>query len=236
MSKPDQRIPDDRIAEVLAEAARLHAETHKGYTLADLQQVCSEAQIPAHIVEQAVKNIEEKRSRQQAKRQELQESIHQQVKRGLSTGIALLIPTIALSGLLIFRSQLDPLISGLVARFKPNQQPVIVPSITKHSPQPTPAIAKAVPRSNPEPPKASPKPVMFREDFRNKVKGKTKQEVIQAVGKPDRTNDMQGSEYIGDMSFWYYDNGAKDPASGKMGSVTVKFEDGVVDSVDFSSY
>jgi hypothetical protein len=236
MSNPDQRIPDDTVAKVLAEAARLHAETHKGCSLADLQQICSEAQIPAHIVNQAIKNVEEKRSRQQVKRRELQEYIQQQIKRGLSVGIALLIPAIAVSSLLIFRSQLNPLISGLVDRFKPNQQPATVAHRIEPLPQPNSPVAKVPHADSTQQAKASPKPVMLREDFRSKVEGKTKQEVIQAVGRPDSTNDMQGNEYMRDMSYWHYDDGAQDPASGKVGSVTVRFEDGIVDSVDFSSY
>ena len=116
MSNSDYRIPDEMAAEVLAEAARLYAQTNKGYSFEDLQQACSEAQIPSHIIRQALKNVEEKRSRDRTKRLQEQEYIKQQVKRGLSIGIILLIPAIAVSSIFIFRSVLKPVVSELVSR------------------------------------------------------------------------------------------------------------------------
>ncbi|MBE9159881.1 hypothetical protein IQ265_24045 [Nodosilinea sp. LEGE 06152] len=196
MSDPNSRISDDMVAEVLAEAARLHTEANKGYSIADLEQICLEAQIPPHIVRKAIRSVEEKRSREQAKRQQLSAYIKQQAKRGISVGIVLLIPMIAVSSIFIFRSQVESLVASLVARL--NQQPAVI----------------------------------LREDFRNRVTGKTKQEVIQAVGKPDSTSDSE--EFYGDLSFWHYRN-IKDPASGKVGSASVMFRDGVVDKVDFTT-
>lgn len=122
MTNFDYRIPDDMAAEVLAEATRLHAETSKGYSFADLEQACSEAQIPPHIVRQAIKNVEDKRLREQTKRQQLQEHIKQQVKRGMFAGIAILIPAVAISSIFLFRSQLKPVVSGLVSGFNLHQQ------------------------------------------------------------------------------------------------------------------
>lgn len=38
-------IPEDAVGEILVEAARLQAEANKSYSLADLKQICSEAEI-----------------------------------------------------------------------------------------------------------------------------------------------------------------------------------------------
>ncbi|WP_373530178.1 hypothetical protein [Nostoc sp.] len=122
MSNPDYRIPDDMAVEVLAEAARLYAEASKGFSFADLQQACSEAQIPPHTIRQAIKNVEDKRLREQTKRQQFQEYIKQQVKKGMTTGIAFLIPALAISSIFIFQSQLKPVLSKLLSSFKPDQQ------------------------------------------------------------------------------------------------------------------
>lgn len=234
MSDSDSRIPDDMVAEVLAEAARLHTEANKGYSIADLEQVCLEAQIPPHIVRKAIRSVEEKRLREQAKRQQLSAYIKQQARRGISVGIVLLIPATAVSSLFIFRSQVEPLVANLVARFNQQQskegsnqtsslntntslEPVIIPK---------PKVIILKPKVTPEP------EGVLREDFRNRVKGKTKQEVIQAVGKPDSTSDREA--FYGDLSFWNYGN-IKDPASSKVGSASVMFKDGVVDKVDFTT-
>ena len=122
MSNSDYRIPDDMAVEVLAEAARLYAETSKGYSFTDLQQACSEAQIPPDIINQAIRNVEEKRLREQTKRQQSQEYIKQQVKKGMATGIAFLIPALAISSIFIFQSQLKPVVSKLLSSFKPDQE------------------------------------------------------------------------------------------------------------------
>lgn len=130
-------------------------------------------------------------------------------------GIALLIPAIAVSSIFIFRSQFEPLISGLGSRFNPQQQ---------RSPKASKQISP-VDNGNSQRPN-----VILREDFRNMVMGKTQQEVIRAVGRPDNTNDL------GSLVFWHYDMGAKDPASGKIDDVTVIFQKDVVIEVNFSSY
>lgn len=191
MRYSDSRIPDDMVAEVLAEAARLQTEADKSYSLTDLQQICSEAQIPAHIVREAVRNIEAKRRQKQTKRWHLQ----QHLKRGISVGIMLLIPAIAVSSLFIFRSQFESLASGLVSLFDDSK----------------------------------PK-VMLRDDFRNLVVGKTEQQVIEAVGKPDRITDHKVVQY------WQYKAKIKDPVSENMSPATVLFYNGVVDSVNFNDY
>lgn len=58
-------------------------------------------------------------------------------------------------------------------------------------------------------PKRQPIP---REDLRKKVMGKTKEEVIELFGKPDRTHESDDS--------WLYWNLATDPVSGKTDLMT----------------
>jgi hypothetical protein len=99
MSNLNYRIPDDMAVEVLAEATRLHAEANRGYSFDDLQQACAESQIPSDIVAKAIRNIENKRCQRQAKQQELKAYIIQQSKKGISIGIGLLIPVVAISSM-----------------------------------------------------------------------------------------------------------------------------------------
>ncbi|MBF2066883.1 MAG: hypothetical protein IGS39_21065 [Calothrix sp. C42_A2020_038] len=120
MTNIDNRIADDMAAEVLAEAARLYAQASKSYSFADLQQACAQANIPSHIVTQAIKNIEEKRARERYQRQQQREYINKQVKKGISGGIKLLIPAIAVSSIFIFRAQFEPVVTGLIYAINPN--------------------------------------------------------------------------------------------------------------------
>ncbi|MFP5273500.1 hypothetical protein [Coleofasciculus sp.] len=78
-------IPDDRVGEVLLEAARLQSEANKSYSLADLKQICSEAGIPPHFVEKAVRKIEKKRKKQR------------RIQKYIKKTIRLVIPAIAVS-------------------------------------------------------------------------------------------------------------------------------------------
>lgn len=69
-----------------------------------------------------------------------------------------------------------------------------------------------------------------REQFRALVNGKTEQQVIDALGKPDETQDQDGF-----AKFWYYRNVAVDPVTGKKTAfVQLVFEGGVVTSVNFN--
>lgn len=87
MSDSDSRIPDDMVAEVLAEATRLHTEDNKDYSIAELERVYLEAQIPPHIVRKAIQSVEENQSRKQAKRKQLSAYIKQQAKRAYLWGL-----------------------------------------------------------------------------------------------------------------------------------------------------
>lgn len=67
-----------------------------------------------------------------------------------------------------------------------------------------------------------------REEFRKTVVGKTPDEVIAAVGKPDRTNDFD------DRKSWFYKELTTDPITDKVDkSITVRFKDGRVYEVVF---
>ena len=192
-------IPEDAVGEILVEAVCLQAEANKSYSLADLKKIGSEAGIAPHFVEAAVRKIEEKQGRKQQKRRKLQKQIKKQVKKGISVGIPLVIPAIAVSSLFLFRSQLQPVVSGFISRFD----------------------------SDPK--------VMLRDDFRRAVLGKTKQEVIQAVGRPDSTLDLREISW-NNVSYWDYDDKTLDAASGKASSATVRFENNVVEDIRFSAY
>lgn len=67
-----------------------------------------------------------------------------------------------------------------------------------------------------------------RDEFRALVMGKTKDEVIAAVGKPDKTQEDRTAEY------WYYDKRTYDPVAEKNDNrVQVVFKDGIVTGVNF---
>lgn len=69
-----------------------------------------------------------------------------------------------------------------------------------------------------------------RDQFRTLVNGKTEQQVLDALGKPDDTQDQEG---LGKL--WYYRNVAPDPTTGKKSAqVQLVFEGGAVTSVNFN--
>lgn len=69
-----------------------------------------------------------------------------------------------------------------------------------------------------------------REQFRALVSGKTEQQVLDALGKPDETQDQEG---LGKL--WYYHNAAVDPVTGKKTAIVqLVFEGGAVTSVNFN--
>ena len=57
-----------------------------------------------------------------------------------------------------------------------------------------------------------PRPKMTTGEFERLVLGKKGPEVIEAVGRPQKTQKGEGRE------FWYYDNVATDPITGKAAS------------------
>jgi len=217
-------IPEDKVGEILAEAARLDAEANKRYSLADLKQIASEAGIPPHLVEIAAQNIEEKQERKQHKQHKLKKFIKKQIKKGISVGVPLVIPAIAVSSLFLWRAPLQQVVSGFISRFESDSKPL---------PEPNPKLLS----DNYELESTlnyKPK-VLLQDYFRRAVLGKTKQEVIQAVGRPDRTSDW-GKIGRDNISYWKYDDKTLDAASGKVSSASVEFKNNVVEDVTFSAY
>ena len=69
-----------------------------------------------------------------------------------------------------------------------------------------------------------------REQFRSLVNGRTEQQVLDALGKPDETQDQEG---LGKL--WYYLGVAPDPVTGKKtAQVQIVFEGGEVTMVKFN--
>jgi outer membrane protein assembly factor BamE (lipoprotein component of BamABCDE complex) len=67
----------------------------------------------------------------------------------------------------------------------------------------------------------------LRSDFTEMIMGKTEEEVLDAVGKPDRTSED------GDTRYWHYRKRTKDPVTGTPDSdVQVVFNNGKVVTVD----
>jgi len=72
------------------------------------------------------------------------------------------------------------------------------------------------------------KPLMTRDEFTRSVMGKSADEVIAAVGKPDRTSKSGTSET------WFYDEKTTDSVTGKVDiTAYVNLKDGVVYHVHF---
>jgi hypothetical protein len=73
------------------------------------------------------------------------------------------------------------------------------------------------------------KEIPYREEFRRTVIGKTFDEVIAAIGRPDDTQQLGNF-----AAFWYYRRAARDEVTGKVGSAQLVFEaPGVVKDVNF---
>lgn len=269
MSKQNSRIPDSMVADILGEAARLHAETTKGYSLADLEKICEEAHIPPQLVKKALQNIEEKQFRQNSQRQQLQKYLKAQAKKGIIWGLALGIPVVAISGIALYRSQMGGVITGMAERIQPtdeqsalqeqqastaqqltsltqaiadlqeklvafeksqkvfqDNQKLLQKNLADRQP-PQQQLAEPQSKNQPQPTVALKPGKMLREDFRQRVMGKSEQEVLAAVGRPKETSDL------GTLTFWDYGS-IHDPWSGKEGPATVIFKDGVVYKVRFS--
>ena len=74
---------------------------------------------------------------------------------------------------------------------------------------------------------------MSRDDFRNAVISKSKEEVIDSVGKPDSTSG-DTSTPNGELDVWFYRNRTQDPITGEVDVQTsVMFRNGTADRVSF---
>lgn len=66
-----------------------------------------------------------------------------------------------------------------------------------------------------------------REEFRQAYMGKTKDEILESLGRPDST-----TEYSDKHHSWMYKNAKMDPISGKVDDYTrIEFLDGVVEKI-----
>jgi len=67
-----------------------------------------------------------------------------------------------------------------------------------------------------------------REEFKALVMGKTEKEVIDALGKPDRTSPGEFGTY------WYYEEKTVDPINGKVDRhAQIVFRNGIVEKVSY---
>lgn len=66
-----------------------------------------------------------------------------------------------------------------------------------------------------------------RDEFKKLVIGKTEKEVLELVGKPDKTSEA------GQTKYWHYHDRTIDPITGKADSITqLVFDNGAVSSVN----
>ncbi len=72
------------------------------------------------------------------------------------------------------------------------------------------------------------KELLTRHQFEERIMGKTTDEVLHAVGRPNTTSQEKNVQY------WHYANRTKDPLTGKSDSdAQVVFEDGQVRTVNY---
>ncbi|HLJ97032.1 MAG TPA: hypothetical protein VKU02_27960 [Gemmataceae bacterium] len=72
------------------------------------------------------------------------------------------------------------------------------------------------------------KQLLTRHEFEERIMGKTTEEVLHAVGRPNTTSQEKNVQY------WHYANRTKDPLTGKSDSdAQVVFEDGHVRTVNY---
>ena len=250
MNRPGDRISEEMVSKVLAEATRLNTESNQGYSLEELKQAGLEAQISPELIEQAVKVVQEREQAKQVKRQQARDRFRQRIKKCAPLGVSLGILLAVGSGILMFRPAINPLIKlpdlqNRVATLEnEKQQTQVKLNLANQQLQLKKAEIDRLRESNDQTsnklreleremarskslevePKSG---VMFRDTFTKAVIEQTKYQVIQAVGKPDRTNDS------GEYSFWYYDKKTKDRITGNLDrSICIFFVNGVADKVD----
>jgi len=69
MSNPEPRIPKEMAPEVFALASRLYTQQEQSYSLSELIEAGAEAKIPPEFIQQAVQQIQAKRSQAREQRQ-----------------------------------------------------------------------------------------------------------------------------------------------------------------------
>ena len=63
MSKPELRIPQEDASEIFALASQIQAKHEQSYSVAELKKIGAQAHISPEFVEQAVKQIQQKKKR-----------------------------------------------------------------------------------------------------------------------------------------------------------------------------
>lgn len=249
MNHSDYRIPDDMASEILAEAARLKMKSSQGYSREELEQAGSEVQIPPEIVRQAIKIVEGRRQAKQMKWRRARDQFKQQIKKYTSIGVPLCILFASVSGILILLPSIGKLIKlpDLQRQIqtletekqqtqanldKANQQLKRKDEEINQLQQGNSKTLREFhelqqemrrSKSLDDDPETG---IMFRDSFTKAVIKQTKHQVIQAVGKPDRTSDS------GEYSHWYYDEKTKDRITGNVdSSISIFFVNGVADKV-----
>jgi DNA repair exonuclease SbcCD ATPase subunit len=250
MSRPEYRISDDMASEVLAEAARLNMEATQGYSVKELEQAGLEVQLSPKIIGQAIKIVEERRQAEQAKRQLARDRLKQQIRKLTSIGFFLGIPVVLAVSMIFLPAEINKVIKlpELQRRIKElenekqqiqsrleneKQQLKLKKEEVSQLQQNNDKFIKEIRDLQQEIGKLNnyntDSRIMFRDEFRETVVGKTEDQVIQAVGKPDRTSDFGG------YSHWYYDGKTKDRFTGKLdNSISIFFADEIAEEV--SSY
>ncbi len=70
MDNADARIPEDLMPEVMALASRLYAEQNQGYSMSELMAAGSEVQIPPHLIQQALQQLQAERETQRIQQEQ----------------------------------------------------------------------------------------------------------------------------------------------------------------------
>jgi hypothetical protein len=194
MNTPYQRIPDEIAAEVLKEASRLYADSNKGYSPSEVKEACTEVGIPAHIVELAIKNVEDKIALKKANKVRVQERVRkfkQFSQKAFFTGAKLSALAAVIYGLFYFKPHWEPVVSDIVSSFnkKTPEKPLEKGNseiVSLSTPTPTPEPSQSVQLVD-QTSQAPSKTKIDSNEFRRIAKGKTREELIKAVGTPDRT-------------------------------------------------
>jgi len=107
---------------------------------------------------------------------------------------------------------------------------LLVAGCNKTAPTTAPPVVQPVPAPSAPKPPPPPPTLMTREECREKLLGKTPEEVIAIIGKPDRTMELTS------QLTWFYKGMTRDKLTGKPDNrVQITFEDGKVKSITFSS-
>lgn len=241
------RISDEMVTEILKEATRLQTKANQGMSMAELEQICSEAGIPPMLMKQAVQEVKNRHIRQRERRERLRALIQQKAKIVLSAGTKIFIPTLIVVSLFLYRSKLNSLFYEFVNQFtgeppkgqRFNQAPQLdlkVSQIQKDLLETTKAQkdlesefrdqwllsnAQVGKRDN----KNSEK--VFWGDFRDKITGYTEKEVLHLVGKPAKKSHQ------GLWTMWYYEH-VEDLVTGHQGLAVIQFKQGVATGTSFS--